>query len=150
MGNLAAASRYSKALLELCVEQNNVDSVLGDMKFFQEVSEGSRDFDLLIHSPVVRSDKKILIFEKVFDQLLNFIDSNVDAKILQRANDVTTFMHKSFTDLDIITKNMISQKSEIFIHPSFKPLTLNVKKALDIVNKFEMTPTAGGMTTAAP
>ena len=78
--------------------------------------------------------------EKVFDQLLNFIDSNADAKILQRANDVTTFMHKSFTDLDIITKNMISQKSEIFIHPSFKPLTLNVKKALDIVNKFEMTP----------
>ena len=49
-------------------------------------------------------------------------------------------MHKSFTDLDIITKNMISQKSEIYIHPSFKPLTLNVKKALDIVNKFEMTP----------
>lgn len=46
--------------------------------------------------------------EKVFDQLLNFIDSNVDAKILQRANDITTFMHKSFTDLDIITKNMIS------------------------------------------
>ena len=35
-------------------------------------------------------------------------------------------MHKSFTDLDIITKNMISQKSEIFIHPSFKPLTLNI------------------------
>jgi hypothetical protein len=51
-------------------------------------------------------------------------------------------MHKSFTDLDIITKNMISQKSEIYIHPSFKPLTLNVKKALDIVNKFEMTPTS--------
>ena len=44
----------------------------------------------------------------------------------------------------VITKNMISQKSEIFIHPSFKPLTLNVKKALDIVNKFEMTPAAGG------
>ena len=38
---------------------------------------------------------------------------------------------------------MISQKSEIFIHPSFKPLTLNVKKALDIVNKFEMTPGLG-------
>ena len=59
-------------------------------------------------------------------------------------------MHKSFTDLDIITKNMISQKSEIFIHPSFKPLTLNVKKALDIVNKFEMTPsTASGPPQAS-
>jgi len=58
-------------------------------------------------------------------------------------------MHKSFTDLDIITKNMISQKSEIYIHPSFKPLTLNVKKALDIVNKFEMTPSAGGPAIGA-
>ena len=43
---------------------------------------------------------------------------------------------------------MISQKSEIFIHPSFKPLTLNVKKALDIVNKFEMTPAAGAGPTS--
>ena len=101
------------------------------------------------HSMIVANLDEISNIEKVFDQLLNFIDSNVDAKILQRANDITTFMHKSFTDLDIITKNMISQKSEIFIHPSFKPLTLNVKKALDIVNKFEMTPSAGGPAIGA-
>jgi hypothetical protein len=56
---------------------------------------------------------------------------------------VTTFLHKSFTDLDIITKNQIAQKSEIYIHPSFKPLTLNVKKAIEIVNKFEMIPPSG-------
>ena len=102
------------------------------------------------HSLIVANLDEINNIEKVFDQLLNFIDSNVDAKILQRANDVTTFMHKSFTDLDIITKNMISQKSEIFIHPSFKPLTLNVKKALDIVNKFEMTPTNLAADTFGP
>ena len=60
------------------------------------------------HSLIVANLDEISNIEKVFDQLLNFIDSNVDAKILQRANDVTTFMHKSFTDLDIITKNMIS------------------------------------------
>jgi len=56
---------------------------------------------------------------------------------------VTTFLLKSFTDLDIITKNQIAQKSEIYIHPSFKPLTLNVKKAIEIVNKFEMVPPSG-------
>ena len=60
------------------------------------------------HSLIVANLDEVANIEKVFDQLLNFIDSNVDAKILQRANDVTTFMHKSFTDLDIITKNMIS------------------------------------------
>lgn len=45
--------------------------------------------------------------------------------------------------MDIITKNQIAQKSEIYIHPSFKPLTLNVKKAIEIVNKFEMIPPSG-------
>lgn len=69
-----------------------------------------------------------------------FIDNNVDSKILQKANDVTSFLHKSFTDLDIITKNQIAQKSDIYIHNSFKPLTLNVKKAIEIVGKFEMVP----------
>ena len=43
--------------------------------------------------------------EKIFEELLSFIDVNIDSKILQKANDVTTFLHKSFTDLDIITKN---------------------------------------------
>ena len=52
-------------------------------------------------------------------------------------------MHKSFTDLDIITKNQISQKSEIYIQPAFRPLTLNVRKAIEIVNKFQMVPPTG-------
>ena len=73
----------------------------------------------------------------------------MDSKILQKANDVTTFLHKSFTDLDIITKNQIAQKSEIYIHPSFKPLTLNVKKAIEIVNKFEMVPPTGAAGSKA-
>ena len=81
--------------------------------------------------------------EKIFEELLSFIDTNIDSKILQKANDVTTFLHKSFTDLDIITKNQIAQKGDIYIHPSFKPLTLNVKKAIEIVNKFEMIPPSG-------
>ena len=47
-------------------------------------------------------------------------------------------MHKSFTDLDTITKNQVTQKSEIFIDQSFKPLSLNIRKAMEIVKKFEM------------
>ena len=52
--------------------------------------------------------EEIQNIEKIFEELLLFIDSNVDSKILQKANDVTTFLHKSFTDLDIITKNQIA------------------------------------------
>ena len=68
--------------------------------------------------------------------MLKFVDNSPDAKILQKATDMTTFMHKSFADLDQITKNQITQKAEIYVHPSFRPLTLNVRKAIEIVNKF--------------
>lgn len=91
-------------------------------------------------SLVDTNSEEIKGIEKIFNELLQFINNNPDAKFLQKASDVTTFLHKSFTDLDIITKNQIAQKSEIYIHPSFKPLTLNVKKAIEIVSKFEMLP----------
>ena len=53
--------------------------------------------------------------EKIFEELVQFIEISNDAQILQKISDVTTFLHKSFTDLDIITKNQVTQKSEIYI-----------------------------------
>jgi len=53
-------------------------------------------------------------------------------------SDVTSFLGKSFTDLDILTKNQVAQKGDIYLDPNFKPLSLNVRKALEIVKKFEM------------
>lgn len=68
MKSTKAASRYAKSLLEIAIEQKNIDSVLGDMNFLLQTSNASRDFELLINSPVVNASKKIEIFEKVFEQ----------------------------------------------------------------------------------
>jgi len=76
--------------------------------------------------------------EKIFEELVQFIEISNDAQILQKISDITTFLHKSFTDLDILTKNQVTQKSEIYIDQNFKPLSLNVRKAMEIVRKFEM------------
>ena len=68
MKSSKVASRYAKSLLEIAIEQNKIDSVLGDMKFLLEINNESRDLELLIQSPIVNSDKKIDIFEKIFEQ----------------------------------------------------------------------------------
>jgi hypothetical protein len=52
--------------------------------------------------------------------------------------DITTFLGKSFTDLDILSKNQTTQKGDIYLDQNFKPLSLNVRKALELVKKFEM------------
>ena len=68
MKSTKAASRYAKALFEIAVEQNQVDSVLGDMHYLLSVHAEAREFELLIISPIINSEKKISIFEIIFDQ----------------------------------------------------------------------------------
>ena len=62
------AGRYATALLELSIEQNKVDQVLADMKYLLEVNNETRDFQLLLDSPIVKGDKKIAIFDELFGQ----------------------------------------------------------------------------------
>lgn len=67
MKSTKVASRYAKALLELAIEQKKVDSVLGDMHFLLQTNNETRDFELLIESPIIKADKKISVFKLVFD-----------------------------------------------------------------------------------
>lgn len=60
------ASRYAKSLFDLANERGKLERVLEDVESFHAVSK-NRDFELLLKSPVVKSDKK----EKIFDQLFS-------------------------------------------------------------------------------
>lgn len=68
MKSTKAASRYAKALLELAVENNKLDKVAEDMRYLAKVSSENYDFQLLLNSPVVKTDKKIAIFNELFGQ----------------------------------------------------------------------------------
>jgi F-type H+-transporting ATPase subunit delta len=69
MRNTKVAARYARALLDLAIEQGNLDSVLGDMQVFAATVNDSRDFELLLSSPVVKADKKIEIFQQAFEPI---------------------------------------------------------------------------------
>jgi F-type H+-transporting ATPase subunit delta len=60
------ASRYSKALLELAVEHNELDKVSADVVLLKSTINGSEDFALLLKSPVVKADKKQAVLKAVF------------------------------------------------------------------------------------
>ncbi|MEY2963486.1 MAG: hypothetical protein RL754_747 [Bacteroidota bacterium] len=60
------ASRYSKALLELAIEQNSLDQVNDNASALIAAIQGSRDLELLLKSPVVKADKKQNILKAIF------------------------------------------------------------------------------------
>lgn len=58
MHNPRLAGRYAKSLVDLAVERNQLERVHEDMLYLQAVCKASREFILLLKSPVVPIEKK--------------------------------------------------------------------------------------------
>jgi F-type H+-transporting ATPase subunit delta len=65
MPNPRLAARYAKSLIDLANEKSQLEPVYQDMLFLQNLCRNSRDFLLLLRSPVVKADKKVAIVEAV-------------------------------------------------------------------------------------
>lgn len=66
MAHTLIAKRYAKAVFELALEMNLVEETKADMELVQSVCSSNKDFDLLLKSPVIKSDKKLKILEAIF------------------------------------------------------------------------------------
>jgi len=67
MASTKSAARYAKALLDLTLENGSVEAVEKDLIRFVQVVKESNDFRIFLNSPVVRDDKKIAIYQLVFE-----------------------------------------------------------------------------------
>jgi len=65
MQNPRLASRYAKSLLDLAIEQNQLEEVLKDINYLDEVGKQSKDFVNVLRSPIINSDKKHVIIDAV-------------------------------------------------------------------------------------
>ena len=58
MGSLRVASRYAKALLGLASEKGELKAVESDINTLSSLVDSSKEFELLLVSPVVKPDQK--------------------------------------------------------------------------------------------
>lgn len=71
MSNYRITSRYGKALLDLAVERNELETVHKDVELVQRALDVSRELLLLFKNPVVMPQKKNSVFVKVFEGKLS-------------------------------------------------------------------------------
>ena len=64
-------TRYAKSLLGLVLEKNLLEETVNDMKLIKSVCSTNKNFRLLLKSPIVKTDKKLSIFNKIFSDNLN-------------------------------------------------------------------------------
>lgn len=61
------AYRYAKSLIELAIEQNQLEQIYSDMEYCSQIIKVSRDFVLLLKSPIISSDKKNAIIRQLMN-----------------------------------------------------------------------------------
>ncbi|MEO6916488.1 MAG: ATP synthase F1 subunit delta [Chitinophagaceae bacterium] len=65
MTNPRVAGRYAKSLIDLAVERNELESVHTDIVYLRDLMKASREFTVVLRSPVIKADKKIAILNSV-------------------------------------------------------------------------------------
>lgn len=65
------AVRYATPILELAEEKNVLDNVKEDMESFINVCEESKDFALMLKSPIIPHQRKAEILKKIFTGKVN-------------------------------------------------------------------------------
>ncbi|NOR28860.1 MAG: ATP synthase F1 subunit delta [Lutibacter sp.] len=93
MSGSRAAIRYAKAILSFALEQNKEVQVNDDMLLIANTIEESEDLQLLLSSPIIKSELKKTAIKKVFSSKITslstgLLDLLIDNKRLSILNEV--------------------------------------------------------------
>jgi F-type H+-transporting ATPase subunit delta len=134
MKNSLLAKRYAKALFDLAVEDNVIESTSKDMLLVTAVMNENRELRKLMTNPVIPPARKKLIIRKVFENhlgkhSLTFLDILVrkgrEMNILEIAHQFNELYldHKNIASVDITTAIEINAELRDKLVKRFKELT---------------------------
>ena len=87
MQNPRIAGRYAKSLIGLATERNELDRVYSDMLYLQSVLKQSRDFLVILRSPVISPDKKLSILQTVTEGKVSEIVAGFNRLLIQKGRE---------------------------------------------------------------
>ena len=87
MPNVRLAGRYAKSLLDLAIEQNQLDAVHADMKYFQAVCTQSHEFVNVLRSPIIKADQKNAIILAVIKDAVNNLSLSFIVLLVKKSRE---------------------------------------------------------------
>lgn len=80
------------------------------------------------------------LIEKVFVELIEFVDGCTDSQLLINVEDVGEFINRSFDKLEKLARSNVEMRKDIYISDKLRPYIIDTKNSLKLVNQFEMVP----------
>lgn len=96
----AIAVPYAKALFDLALERNELDTVMNDMSAVASVCSAGKDFVLMLRSPIININKKLKIVRETFTGSVSQLTiSFLDIIVKKRREKFLPDIAESFTEL---------------------------------------------------
>lgn len=114
------AKRYAKALFDLSLELNVIEDTKADMELVLSVCESNNDFNQLLRSPVIRSDKKQKVIDSIFEgkisklslRYLDIITRKKRESYIKQIADEYILAYKKFKNIFTIQFESVSVISD--------------------------------------
>jgi F-type H+-transporting ATPase subunit delta len=87
MPNPRLATRYAKSLVDLAVEKGQLEAVNNDVEFMRELIKVSPEVRMILVSPVIKPDKKVLILSAVTKGKVGPITTGFFALLLKKSRE---------------------------------------------------------------
>jgi F-type H+-transporting ATPase subunit delta len=138
--------------MDFAIEKNKLEEVYTDMLLFNEVCNSSREFVLMLKSPIIRGDMKMKIMNKIFVKDLseityNFFDIIVRKKREIYLNSIASYFlkqyneHKGIAGVELTTAVELDEK----LKDKVKAMVMKVidSKEIDLETKVDEDIIAG-------
>lgn len=81
------AERYAKAAFEHAVQKKAVVLVVRDFKSFEQIYEESPEFRTFLRSPLIRAEKKRMIYEKLFERHASEVTNSLMHLLIEKRRE---------------------------------------------------------------
>jgi F-type H+-transporting ATPase subunit delta len=142
MRDIKVASRYSKSLLKIAIEENSLEELYQDMLLVNEVCVNNKDLKLLLQSPIIKTDKKTAIMNEIFTGKISTIATSFIAIIISKKRaGILSDIAASFLDTYKIHKNIKTAQvtSAIPLSSAQKEQVIAIIKSSNQTESVELT-----------
>jgi F-type H+-transporting ATPase subunit delta len=109
MSESRVAARYARSIFDLAVEQNVLDKVMDDAQSFLGYCHSSRQFALMLRSPIVHKTSKRHVMEKIFGDKFQKITMTFINIVLRKNREIVLKeIFEQFSELYNETKGIVT------------------------------------------
>jgi F-type H+-transporting ATPase subunit delta len=131
--SVKSAGRYAQALIDYAIELNKLEEVKADMELVSATCAESHELELLLHSPIIKTDQKVKVLNSIFkasiqELSMKFIELVAKKKRedqiigIARAFNELYKAHKGIITAEVTTATQLTKDQRTAFEASLKGL----------------------------